>query len=121
MQAATDDAARRELKKAIEIAARQEFKRRALRSKIKKELTSHAIEVIELCTLAGLPDRAAGFIGAHISLENVRNALQIIRYQSQAPAIGGHITVDASGNESRSTAAIWSKAIADARNHPEGK
>lgn len=88
----------------------------AERAKITGEITTNALEIIELCTLAGMADRAAGYMRAGLSVEGVRNALQTIRAQtSEARRVGGHITAEAGSSERQLTSDSWSKAFADAR------
>ena len=52
-----------------------------------------AIEVAELCQLAGVPDRTASFLAAQTPVANVRRALLTLR--AQGPEIASHLSPEA--------------------------
>jgi signal peptide peptidase SppA len=52
-----------------------------------------AIEVAELCQLAGVPDRTASFLAAQTPVANVRRALLALR--AQGPEITSHLSPEA--------------------------
>jgi signal peptide peptidase SppA len=52
-----------------------------------------AIEVAELCQLAGVPDRTASFLSAQTPVANVRRALLALR--AQGPEITSHLSPEA--------------------------
>lgn len=88
----------------------------AMRDQLHGEFAATAVEIVELCTLAGKANLASGFIKQKIGTAAVRRELQTLRAQaSDAQGIHGRIMPDAGGTESQQNVSkSWDNAFAAA-------
>lgn len=88
----------------------------AERQKIKGEAVSNAVEICELCAVAGMPEKAAELVRSGITTDAARQLLQTLRAQSSdARAVTGHITADAGGTDLSAAGRSWGQFHAAAR------
>jgi len=75
---------------------------------------TYALEIIELCTLAGFPERADGFLRAGTSVKAARALLQNAKADDADKFVTrGHISPVAHGDADANTG--WDRAIAIAK------
>jgi ClpP class serine protease len=83
------------------------------RKRITGEIVSNAAEIVALCTLAGLPEKASELIRAQVSIADARKLLQTLRaHASEARTITGHIEAHAGSQDHQMAAASWRTAFA---------
>lgn len=97
----------------------------ALTAKAKAEARAEALayvgEVNELCSLAGMPDKAAGFVAKAVPVAEIRKALLTARAaESDATALVGQLPNNALAT-SAAEPKIDAAAIYSTRNNPKGK
>lgn len=76
-------------------------------------------EIVELCKLAKMPERAGEFIAANKTVAQVRDDIQRIRAEaSDARSTAGHIMPDAGTNNAQEIAKSWERAFAASAPQP---
>lgn len=84
----------------------------SVRAIVRGETRQAASEIVSLCMLAGLPDKASEFIKAGVSVASVRESLQTLRAQSgDALITQGHVAPDAVNQDAQAAAAGWENAV----------
>lgn len=93
----------------------------AIRAQARAEALSYVAEVNDLCQLAGMPEKAAAFIGKAVPTAEIRKALLSAQAAaSEATAITGHLASNAVG-AAMPEPKIDTAAIYAARNAQQGK
>ncbi len=82
---------------------------KALENAIQAKAQAYVAEVTQLCQLAGLPDKALGFLAQGLALDEIRTALLTARaISAETAAISNHIPAASTANQpSIDTAAIY--------------